>query len=79
MTLSVLAYGVVLGLLLALTAHFLEDAFRKLGGAGRWLWMGAMAGSALLPLVFLLAPATAPWRRRRVPSPSSGWGPRPWS
>lgn len=60
MTLSLMAYGLVMASLLAGAAHFLDGALRRLGKPTRWIWMGALAGGALAPFVSGLRPPPPP-------------------
>jgi hypothetical protein len=53
---SIMLYGAVLGVLLAGAAHFMDLALRTLGRPVRWIWVGAMAGTAIAPLVSVLLP-----------------------
>jgi TonB-dependent SusC/RagA subfamily outer membrane receptor len=53
---SIMLYGVVLGLMLAGAAHFMDLGLRALGRPTRWTWAGAMAVTALLPLASPLFP-----------------------
>jgi hypothetical protein len=53
---SVMLYGAVLGILLAGAAHFMDLALRTLGRPVRWIWVGAMAGTAAAPLASVLLP-----------------------
>jgi len=57
MTISVMLYGTVLGLLLVGAAHFMDRALRPFARPTRWLWVAAMAGTALVPLGSFLFPA----------------------
>lgn len=60
MTLSILLYGLVLGGLLSASTHLLDGALRTFRRPTRWLWVLAMAGTALAPLLVLLLPDRAP-------------------
>jgi len=53
---SIMVYGAVLGILLAGAAHFMDLALRTLGRPARWIWVGAMAGTAVAPLASVLLP-----------------------
>jgi hypothetical protein len=53
---SVILYGAVLGILLAGAAHFMDMALRAMGPPVRWIWVGAMAGTAVAPLASALLP-----------------------
>jgi bla regulator protein BlaR1 len=56
MTSAFLIYGTVLGLFLAISAHFLDGALRSVGRPTRWLWLGALAGTTLAPLALPFMP-----------------------
>ena len=56
MTVSLMAYGGVMGLLLGGAAYLMDRSLRALGRPTRWIWMGAMAGTALAPLATTLLP-----------------------
>jgi hypothetical protein len=58
MTLSLMLYGITLGILLAGAAHFLDLGLRSLRWPARWVWAAAMAGVTLLPLASLLFPGS---------------------
>ena len=65
MTISLMIYGIVVALLLAGAAHFLDRGLRALGKPTRWVWIVAMAGGAVAPLLPRLFPAN-------LPEPTSG-------
>lgn len=56
MTISVLFYGLVLGVFLLAGGHFLEGASRALGRPGRWVWGLVLGFVALTPVLVSLAP-----------------------
>jgi hypothetical protein len=47
MTVPTMIYGLVLALLVAGAAHFLDRALRSLGKPTRWIWLDAMVVAAL--------------------------------
>jgi len=53
-------YGVVLALLVAVAAHFLDRGLRGLGKPTRWVWIGALVTGGLAPFFPRLIPAGAP-------------------
>ncbi len=53
---SVILYGAVLGTLLAGAAHFMDLGLRAMGRPLRWIWVGAMVGTAVAPLASALLP-----------------------
>jgi hypothetical protein len=53
-TLALMLYGGILGVLLAGSAHFLDRSFRALGWQTRWTWVIALAAIGALPLTALL-------------------------
>ena len=55
MTLSLMAYGVVLGAWLSGSAFFLDRGLRALGRPTRWIWTVGLAGAAGIPLLAGLA------------------------
>lgn len=57
MTVSLMAYGGVMGLLLGGAAYLVDRSLRAVGRPTRWIWMGAMAGTALAPLFTPLLPS----------------------
>ncbi len=60
MTLQSMLYGLVVALLIAAAAWFLDRGLRSLGRPTRWVWiMGLMAG-AMAPFISRLFPAPAP-------------------
>jgi hypothetical protein len=60
MTLSAMLYGVILALLLAGAAHFLDRGLRALGRPTRWVWAAAMVGGGLAPFLPQLMPSAPP-------------------
>jgi len=56
MTISLMVYGGVIGLLLGAAAYLADRSLRALGRPTRWIWMGAMAGTALAPFLSLVRP-----------------------
>lgn len=56
MILSVMIYGILLGITLGGSALFLELSLRALGRPVRWIWGTAMVGTTLIPLVAILLP-----------------------
>jgi len=60
MTLSILVYGLVLGGLLSASTHLLDGALRTFRRPTRWLWVLAMAGTALAPFLVILLPGRGP-------------------
>jgi beta-lactamase regulating signal transducer with metallopeptidase domain len=58
MTISVMAYGVVLGTLLVGSAHFMDRGIRAFALPTRWIWLTTMVGATLAPLLCLLVPST---------------------
>jgi hypothetical protein len=59
-TLPVMIYSVVLALLVAGAAHFLDRALRSLGRPTRWAWFGALAAVGVTPFLPRLVPAGEP-------------------
>lgn len=49
MTLPVMIYGLVLAILVAGAAYFLDRGLRALGRPTRWVWIGALAAGGLAP------------------------------
>src|SRR5690606_4805773 len=54
MTAGVVAHSLLVGGALTLAALAAERVVRSRSGSTRWIWMGALAGSALIPIAGLL-------------------------
>ncbi len=61
MTLAIMTYGLIVALLVAGAAWFLDRGLRALGRPTRWVWIGALGIGGLAPFLprFLPAAATA--------------------
>lgn len=67
---SWMLYTSVIGLVLGVAAHAAESSARQVGGPTRWVWLGALLGSVLVPLVTMLG--VSAWLRPATPLPEAG-------